>query len=74
VRVGDEQELAAAITSAMAAPDRADVGRRLRDHVREPYDWSGIAAATEDTYHDALRGRRTRFSAPHRRRRRFARD
>jgi glycosyltransferase involved in cell wall biosynthesis len=74
VRVGDEQELAAAITSAMAAPDRADVGRRLRDHVREAYDWSGIAAATEDTYHDALRGRRTRFSAPHRRRRRFARD
>jgi glycosyltransferase involved in cell wall biosynthesis len=74
VRVGDEQELADAIASAIAAPDRAAVGHRLRDHVREAYDWSAIAAATEATYRDALQGRRTRFSAPHRRRGRFSRD
>jgi glycosyltransferase involved in cell wall biosynthesis len=63
VRVGDEEELGAAIASAIAAPDRAAVGHRLRDHVREAYDWSSIAEATEATYRDVLRGRRTRFPA-----------
>jgi glycosyltransferase involved in cell wall biosynthesis len=74
-RVGDEQELAHAIAGAIAAPDRAAVGRRLRDHVREAYDWGSIAAATEATYRDALREHRGgRFSVPSRRRGRRARD
>lgn len=61
VAVGDEAELGEAIASAIAAPDRAAVGHRLRDHVREEYDWSAIAEATEATYNDVLRARRTRF-------------
>jgi glycosyltransferase involved in cell wall biosynthesis len=63
VQVGNEEELGAAIASAIAAPDRAVVGHRLRDHVRDAYDWSSIAEATEATYRDVLRGRRTRFHA-----------
>jgi glycosyltransferase involved in cell wall biosynthesis len=60
VPVGDERELASAIASTIAAPDRAAVGRRLRDHVRKAYDWNAIASATEATYRDALRARRPR--------------
>jgi glycosyltransferase involved in cell wall biosynthesis len=63
VAVGDEAELGDAIASAIAAPDRAAVGHRLRDHVREEYDWSAIAEATEATYRDVLRARRTRSRA-----------
>jgi glycosyltransferase involved in cell wall biosynthesis len=62
--VGDERELARAIAGAIAAPDRAAVGRRLREHVREEYDWRAIAEATETTYREALGaqgGRLTRF-------------
>jgi glycosyltransferase involved in cell wall biosynthesis len=58
VPVGDERELASAIASAIHAPDRSIVGRRLRDHVREAYDWGAIAEATEATYRDAIRARR----------------
>jgi glycosyltransferase involved in cell wall biosynthesis len=74
VQVGNEKELGAAIASAIAAPDRAAVGHRLRDHVREAYDWSSIAEATEATYRDVLRGRRTRFPARRSRSERFTRD
>jgi glycosyltransferase involved in cell wall biosynthesis len=74
VRVGDEQDLATAIASAIDAPDRADVGHRLQDHVREAYDWAAIAEATEATYRDALRARHTRFPARHWRSERFTRD
>jgi glycosyltransferase involved in cell wall biosynthesis len=74
VQVGNEEELGAAIASAIAAPDRAAVGHRLRDHVREAYDWSSIAEATEATYRDVLRGRRTRFPARRSRSERFTRD
>jgi glycosyltransferase involved in cell wall biosynthesis len=74
VRVGDEEELGAAIASAIAAPDRVAVGHRLRDHVREAYDWSAIAKATEATYRDALRARRTRFPTRRSRSERFTRD
>jgi glycosyltransferase involved in cell wall biosynthesis len=62
VRVGDERELATAISSTIAAPDRAAVGRRLRDHVRKAYDWNSIAAATEGTYREAVGSRRGRFT------------
>jgi glycosyltransferase involved in cell wall biosynthesis len=64
VPVGDERQLATAIASSIAAPDRAAVGHRLRDHVRAAYDWDAIAAATEGTYQQAVRSRRGRFSPP----------
>jgi glycosyltransferase involved in cell wall biosynthesis len=73
VSVGDEAELGEAIASAIAAPDRAAVGHRLRDHVREAYDWSTIAEATEATYHDVLRARRPRFPGRRARSERFGR-
>jgi glycosyltransferase involved in cell wall biosynthesis len=73
VSVGDEAELGEAIASAIAAPDRAAVGHRLRDHVRETYDWSTIAEATEATYHDVLRARRPRFPGRRARSERFGR-
>jgi glycosyltransferase involved in cell wall biosynthesis len=73
VPVGDEPRLATAINQAIATGDRAEVGRRLRDNVRRAYDWAGIAAATEATYHDAVRGRPGR-RGPHRRRSRFTRS
>lgn len=60
--VGDEHELADAIAGAIAAPDRAAVGRRLRRHVREEYDWGAIAEATEATYREALRAHGGRFT------------
>jgi glycosyltransferase involved in cell wall biosynthesis len=56
--VGDERELAEAIEGAIEAPDRAAVGRRLREHVRDQYDWRTIAEATEATYRDVLTDRR----------------
>lgn len=71
VGVGDEEGLGAAITSAIAAPDRAAVGHRLRDHVRRAYDWSAIAEATEATYRDVVRARRTRSPARRTRSSRF---
>jgi glycosyltransferase involved in cell wall biosynthesis len=73
VGVGDEEGLGAAITSAIAAPDRAAVGHRLRDHVRQAYDWSAIAEATEATYRDVVRARRTRSPARRARSSRFTR-
>jgi glycosyltransferase involved in cell wall biosynthesis len=73
VGVGDEEGLGAAITSAIAAPDRAAVGHRLRDHVRQAYDWSAIAEATEATYRDVVRARRTRSPARRTRSGRFTR-
>lgn len=73
VGVGDEEGLGAAITSAIAAPDRAAVGHRLRDHVRRAYDWSAIAEATEATYRDVVRARRTRSPARRTRSSRFTR-
>jgi glycosyltransferase involved in cell wall biosynthesis len=73
VGVGDEEGLGAAITSAIAAPDRAAVGHRLRDHVRQAYDWSAIADATEATYRDVVRARRTRSPARRTRSGRFTR-
>ena len=56
--VGDERELAEAIEGAIEAPDRAAVGRRLREHVRDQYDWRTIAEATEATYRDVVTDRR----------------
>jgi glycosyltransferase involved in cell wall biosynthesis len=64
--VGDERQLAGAIAGAIAAPDREDVGRRLRDHVREAYDWAAIAQATEATYREILRDRRPGPGSPRR--------
>jgi glycosyltransferase involved in cell wall biosynthesis len=73
VQVGDEHQLGAAIESAIAAPDRAAVGHRLRDHVRQAYDWSAIAEATEATYRDVVRARRTRLPTRRTRSERFTR-
>ena len=68
--VGNDEELASAIDHAISAEDRTAVGQRLRDNVREEYDWGGIAAATEATYHDVLR----RHAEGSHRRRRFVRE
>lgn len=54
VRVGDVAGLAAAITRAARAVNRQAVGQRLAAHVRRTYDWSAIAAATEEVYRDVL--------------------
>ncbi len=68
--VGNHEELASAIDHAIGAEDRTAVGQRLRDNVREEYDWGGIAAATEATYNDVLRS----HAEGSRRRRRFVRE
>jgi glycosyltransferase involved in cell wall biosynthesis len=55
VAVGDEEDLAAALRTALERPDRKAVGEELSAHVTKAYDWANIAAATEAVY-DEIRG------------------
>jgi glycosyltransferase involved in cell wall biosynthesis len=54
VPVGDARALGRAIGEAFAVRDRDAVGRELRSHVLEAYDWAQIAEHTERVYRDAL--------------------
>src|SRR4051794_5360267 len=67
VDVGDVDGLTQAIEAAITSESRDEVGTRLADHVRQEYDWSEIAAATENVYREVVaeqRGGRGRRRLP----------
>ncbi len=54
VNPGQSDELARAIQRIYDEPERATVAREAMNMVRERYDWSAIAEATEDVLREAL--------------------